>query len=220
MSEQPKRSRPRRPSAAMAVAIVALICALTGTSWAALGSRHQRRGLAKKSVGTRQLKPKAVTSGKIANNAVNGTKVADGSLTGADIDVGALGTVPAATSAASAANAGTVGGHAAACPGGTTLVRGLCFDSSPGPEVANVKAAADACAGRGGWLPSAIELYSVRSVINLGSGIGADHQLTGSYYANDTGGAYYTVTVDGTGAIVQQEATAPGHYVCAYPLLR
>lgn len=42
----------RRPSPAMVVALVALVCALTGTAWAALG---------KNSVGTKQLKSNAVT---------------------------------------------------------------------------------------------------------------------------------------------------------------
>jgi hypothetical protein len=200
-----------RPSPAMVVALVALVCALTGTAFAALG---------KNSVGTRQLKGKAVTTGKIANNAVNGAKVADGSLTGSDINLNALGTVPSAINAGNAGEASTVGGHAASCPASTTLIRGVCFDSSSNPVVANLKAAADACAAKGGYLPTPMELYSIRGVINLGTGAGTDHQYTDSYYANDTGGAYFTVVIDGTGSLTQQEITSPGHYVCAYPLVR
>src|SRR4051794_31075692 len=131
-----------RPSPAMIVAIIALFAALSGTAFAALG---------KNAVGSKQLKAKAVTSGKIANNAVTGAKVAKGSLTGEDINVGALGTVPGASSPAAAGNANTIGGHAAACPGGTTLIRGVCFDSASNPAVIGVKAAADACAARGGY---------------------------------------------------------------------
>jgi hypothetical protein len=201
-----------RPSPAMVVAVVALICALTGTAFAA--------GLGKNSVGPRQLKSQAVTTGKIANNAVNGSKVANGSLTGSDINLGALGTVPSAVSATNAGNAGTVGGHAAACPGGTTLIRGVCFDSSPGPEVPNLQSAADACASKGGYLPGPMELYSVRGIINLGTGIGNDHQFTDSYYANTAGVNYRTVVVDGTGTITEQPVTSPGHYTCAYALVR
>lgn len=200
-----------RPSPAMAVALLALVLALTGTAFAALG---------KNSVGTRQLKEKSVTTGKIANNAVNGAKVADSSLTGADINLGALGTVPSATNAASAVNASTVGGHAASCPASATLIRGACFDSSPGPEVANVKAAADACAAKGGYLPTPMALYSIRSVVNLGTGVGNDHQFTDTYYGNSTGSKYLTVVIDGTGAITEQEVTSPGHYICTYPLVR
>lgn len=205
------RQRTGWPSPAMAVALLALVLALTGTAWAALG---------KNSVGTRQLKAQAVSTGKIANNAVNGAKVADGSLTGSDINIGALGTVPEATNATNAANAATVAGHGAACPANTTLIRGLCFDSSAGPEVANVKVAADACAAKGGWLPTPLQLYSVRSVINLGTGTGTNYQFTDAYYANTSGSNYRTVVVDGTGGVTEKEVTAAGHYVCVYPLVR
>ncbi len=211
MHQAPNKKHFGRPSPAMVVAVLALVCALTGTAYAALG---------KNSVGTRQLKSKAVTTGKIANNAVNGAKVAKNSLTGEDINIAALGVVPQATSAASAGNASTVGGHSASCPAATTLVRGTCFDSSPGPEVANVKAAADACAARGGYLPGPLALYSVRGVLNLGTGIGNNHTFTDSYYANTAGVNYRTVVLDGTGAITEQSVDSPGHYLCAYALLR
>jgi hypothetical protein len=202
---------PGLPSPAMVVAIIALVLALCGSAFAALG---------KNSVGTRQLKSKSVTTGKIANNAVNSAKVADHSLSGQDINVGALGTVPHASSADSAANAGAVGGHGASCPAGATLLRGICFDSSPGPLVGSVQAAADACAGRGGWLPTPLELYSIRGVVNLGTGVGTDHTYTDSYYGNTTGGSYRTIVIDGSGALSEQEPNAAAHYVCAYPLVR
>lgn len=205
-------SRVKRPSPAMVVAVVALVLALTGTAFAALG---------KNSVGSRQLKAQAVTSGKIANNAVNGAKVANGSLTGQDINLAALGTVPSATDAASAGNAGTVGGHSVACPDGTTLVRGVCFDSTSNPEVPSLEAAAEACAAKGGYLPTPMELYSVRGTINLGTGIGANHQYTDSFYYDAVGGGHpSTVVVDGTGAITQQSPTSPSRYICAYALVR
>jgi hypothetical protein len=195
----------------MVVAIIALVLALTGTAFAALG---------KNSVGTRQLKSKAVTTGKIANNAVNAAKVTDHSLTGAEINLAALGTVPKATSADSAANAGTVGGHSASCPPGTVLLRGVCFDSSPSAQVSSLQQAADACAAKGGYLPTPMALYSTRAVINLGSGIGTDHTYTDSFYGNTTGGSYRTIVLDGTGALSEQEPNAAARYVCAYPLVR
>jgi hypothetical protein len=200
-----------RPSPAMVVAVIALIVALTGTAYAALG---------KNSVGSRQLKAKSVTTGKIANNAVTGAKVANGSLTGADINIGALGTVPSATSAANASNANTVGGHSASCPSGTTLIRGVCFDSASNPEAPNLQTAADACAAKGGYLPSPMELYSTRGVLNLGTGIGNDHQYTDEYYGNTNGSKYSTVVIDGTGKISEQEVSVPSRYTCAYPLVR
>jgi hypothetical protein len=212
MQEKQAKKSFGRPSPAMVVAIIALICALTGTAYAALG---------KNTVGTRQLKSKAVTTGKIANNAVNGAKVAKNSLSGEDINLAALGTVPAATSAASAANANTLGGHSAACPPATTLIRGLCFDTASNPAVNSVKAAADACAAKGGYLPTPMELYSTRGVLNLGTGIGSDKQFTDTYYGNTAGTNYRTVTVDGTGAIAEQEVEgSPSRYTCAYALVR
>lgn len=201
----------KRPSPAMVVAVIALILALTGTAFAALG---------KNSVGSRQLKAKSVTSGKIANNAVTGIKVADGSLTGADINVNALGVVPNATNATNASNAATVNGHSASCPPATQLIRGICFDASANAVVANLKTAADACASKGGYLPTPMELFSTRNILNLGTGVGSDHQYTDSYYANTTGTAYSTVTVDGTGAITEQSISSPSKYICAYALVR
>jgi hypothetical protein len=196
----------------MIVALIALFAALGGSAYAALG---------KNTVGTKQLKQKAVTTGKIANNAINGAKVAPNSLTGEDINLAALGTVPNATSAAQAGNAGTVGGHGASCPGGTTLIRGVCFDSSPNPAAPNLKAAADSCAQKGGYLPSPMALYSLRQVLNLGTGVAEDHMFTDSYYsAVGTGSNYTTVVIDGTGKISEQSVDSPSKYICAYALVR
>ncbi len=200
----------RRPSPAMIVALIALVAALTGTAWAAVG---------KNSVGTRQLKAKAVTNGKIADNAITGNKVADGSLSGADINMAVLGTVPSAQRADSAGNADTVGGRTASCPSGTTLIRGVCFDAASNAAVNGVTLAADACAAKGGYLPTPMEIYSTRNILNLGTGIGDDHQYTDEIYANTSGASYSTVVVDGTGAIKEQAINTPSKYICAYPLV-
>jgi hypothetical protein len=201
-----------RPSPAMIVALIALVAALSGTAYAALG---------KNSVGTKQLKAKAVTAGKIANNAVTSAKVAKNSLTGADINVGALGTVPTADHAASAGNADTVTGHAASCPGGTVLIRGVCFDAAPNAEAPTLTNAADACAAKGGYLPSPMELFSTRKVLNLGTGVGTSHMYTDSYYsAVGTGSNYTTLGIDGTGKLTEQGVDEPSQYICAYALVR
>lgn len=80
--------RLRRPSPALAVALLALFVALGGTGYAAFK-------LPKNSVGTKQIK----------NNAVTGAKVKNGSLTGADIKAGTLGKVPTANNATHASSA-------------------------------------------------------------------------------------------------------------------
>lgn len=208
-----EKARRRLPSPAMAVAVVALCFAIAGSALAGAG-------LPKSSVGTRQLKALAVSTGKLANNAVNGAKVANGSLSGEDINLAALGKVPAAAHADSAGDAATLAGHAAACPSGATLIRGTCFDSSPNALVSTLKEAADACAQKGGRLPGPLELYAVRSVINLGTGTGTDHQYTDSVYANTAGVNYSTIVVDGTGEFTEQSTETPAHYVCAYALVR
>src|SRR6478609_4716533 len=71
----------------MIVALIALICALTGTAWAALG---------KNSVGSKQLKKNAVITAKIKKEAVTGGKVKKDTLTGTQINEGTLGAVPLA----------------------------------------------------------------------------------------------------------------------------
>jgi hypothetical protein len=197
----------------MIVALIALLLALAGSAYG--GAK-----LAKNSVGSPQLKAKAVTTGKLANNAVNGAKVANQSLSGEDINLAALGTVPEATHASSAANAQTLGGHAATCPAATTPIRGRCFDSSPNPALGTLAEAADACAAKGGYLPGPMELYSVRSVINLGTGVGTEHQYTDTIYANTAGTNYSTIVLDGTGAFTEQSTETPSRYICAYELLR
>ena len=63
-----KGFKPRRPSPALIVSIIAVILALGGTSYAALN-------LPSNSVGTKQLRNRAVTGAKIRNGAVTGSKL-------------------------------------------------------------------------------------------------------------------------------------------------
>lgn len=64
-------------------------------------------GLAKNSVGPKQLKKNAVTSAKIKNNAVTAAKIQNGAITGAKVNLASLGTVPNAAHANAADTAGT-----------------------------------------------------------------------------------------------------------------
>jgi|SRR4051794_16442817 len=205
----------RRPSPALIISIIALIVALSGTAMAA-------KQLGKNTVGSRQLKSKSVTTGKIANNAVTGAKVAKETLTGDDIKIGQLPPVPNANEAAHARNADTLGdNHSASCPGGSTLIRGICFDLALNPAVPGVKAAANACAAKGGYLPTPMMLYSVRSVINLGTGVPPNYAVADAYYSNTSGTNYRTLTVDGSGNIVEfQNVEGSTQYICAYQLVR
>lgn len=86
----------------MAVAFVALMVALGGTSWAVAA-------LPKGSVGTKQLKRNAVAKANIKANAVDAGKVANDSLTGQDIKESSLAQVPSAGSAANSTHANAAG---------------------------------------------------------------------------------------------------------------
>ncbi len=111
----------RRPSPSMVVALIALICALTGTAWAALG---------KNSVGTKQLKSSAVTTAKIKKEAVTSKKVKKHSLTGKNIDLTKLGTVPSATTAVNANNAAHA--DSASTAAGLAPLEAVHFVGTPG----------------------------------------------------------------------------------------
>ncbi|HEY7256312.1 MAG TPA: hypothetical protein VH476_06465 [Solirubrobacterales bacterium] len=87
-----KRLTRRMPSPAMIVALISLVVAMAGTTYAALK-------LPKNSVGSKQLKKNSVSGAKIKKNAVTGAKVKDQSLTGKDINLTQLGTVPSAQQA-------------------------------------------------------------------------------------------------------------------------
>jgi hypothetical protein len=212
MQQDVSKKRAWMPSPAVVIAVIALIVALGGTALAA--------GLGKNSVGSRQLKAKAVTGAKIANNAVNGTKVANGSLSGSDINLNALGTVPNASASTEAGNANTVAGHAAACPGGTLLIRGVCFDASASGPVEKVEIASERCTDKGGYLPDPLELSSTAGVLDLGNGTGeGQREFTDTYYGNTSGSAYSTIFVSQT-ELKEGAFNTGGRYICAYPLVR
>jgi hypothetical protein len=132
--------RPRRPSPALVISLIALFVAMGGTGYAATQ-------LAKNSVGTKQLKKNAVVSSKIKknavigskikNNAITGSKVKDHSLTGADINLSALGAVPTASHAANADHA-----TSADTVGNVTLVPVKRLAATDGADFASAESAA------------------------------------------------------------------------------
>lgn len=206
----------KRPSPAIVISVIALIVALTGTAYAALAPH---------SVGPRQIKPRAVTGAKFADGAVTGNHVAKNTLDGRNFKLSELGTVPRATSAQAAANALTVNGHPAACDSGTILIRGTCYDSAPQGPILGVKAAADVCAARGGFLPSPMEALAIRGAVSLGDGTGTNSVFTDSIAANTVGVNYGTTVVNNSGAQFVQlendkkEVIANYNYVCAFELV-
>jgi hypothetical protein len=111
--------RMKRPSHATAIAYLALFIALGSGAYAATQLPKNSVGpkqLKKKAVTTTKLKDGAVTAPKIADGAVTTTKIAGNAVTGAKVDEASLAQVPSAavagsaTTAASAADASTLGG--------------------------------------------------------------------------------------------------------------
>jgi hypothetical protein len=107
----------KRPSASMAVALVALFFSLTGTALAAAlitsnnqvaahvisganGPAGDTKNLIPGSVGTADLHAAAVTADKLAPNSVDSSKVVANSLRGADIKESTLDQVPSAANGA------------------------------------------------------------------------------------------------------------------------
>ena len=102
----------KRPSPALIVAIIALIAALTGTAYAALGKNSVgSKQLKKNAVTTAKIKNGAVTTAKLKNNAVTTAKIKNGAVTGAKVQTSSLGTVPNATNAANAVTAANLAGQ-------------------------------------------------------------------------------------------------------------
>jgi hypothetical protein len=94
-------SRSLRPSAALIVAVLALVIALGGTGYAA--AKINGGSIAKGTIKGKALKAKTVT----------GDKVADDTLTGTEIAETTLGQVPSAATAGSASPTGSAGGDLA-----------------------------------------------------------------------------------------------------------
>lgn len=197
------------------LSVLALFIALGGASYAAIK-------LPKNSVGAKQIK----------KNAVTGPKVAAHSLTGEDLNLSTLGTVPNATNAVHATTADsatttnrantadfaqeaqTVNGFEVGCFEGTTLIRGMCFDSALGGPVNGVQAASNACAAEGGFLPSPMTLYSIHGIINLGNGTPPNFAVADLYY--EDGAENKMVVVSGTGDIEALPVGSETKYICAY----
>ncbi len=84
-----QRFRPRRPSAALVISILALFVALGGASYAATQLPKNSVGakqLKKNAVATAKVRKNAVTRAKIKASAVNSSKIANGSIKGRDIN--------------------------------------------------------------------------------------------------------------------------------------
>lgn len=157
-----ERLNARMPSAAMAIAILALGIALGGGAYAA------KVKLKPNSVKTKTIKNGAVTEAKIRGGAVTEGKIASGAVTSAKLP---------------------------ACPSGTVLVRGDCWETGTQPADNWFDASAD-CGARGGRLPLSSELLAIRNQpgFDLGSNGGGTSNMAAEQFGNEYG------AVDDTGA--------------------
>jgi hypothetical protein len=107
-----RRFLPRRPSAGIVVACIALFVALTSTSYADIAQ------LARNSVGTPQLRNNAVTTPKIRNNTVTTPKIRNNTVTTPKIRNNAVTLAKLAPNARIPGPAGPAGPAGAAGPAG------------------------------------------------------------------------------------------------------
>jgi len=168
--------------------------------------------LGKLAVDTSRLGNESVQTGKIGSGAISTGKIEDDAVTGPKVKESTLDQVP------SAAEADKVGGHSAACPAATVLIRGVCFDSAPNGPVAGVQVASDGCREKGGYLPTPLELRSTRDVLDLGNGVGSDSRYTDSVFFEEA--TENTIVVDDEGKLTAVPAGEAERYVCAYSLIR
>jgi hypothetical protein len=86
------------------------------------GTAFAASHLGKNSVGTKQLKKHSVTTAKIKKNAITTAAIKNGSVTGAKVNTASLGTVPSASTAATATNANSAATFAGYSRKGMTRV--------------------------------------------------------------------------------------------------
>jgi hypothetical protein len=185
--------KPRRPSAAFVVAVLALILAVSGTSYAA------------GKITSAQIKNGTVSSADLKNNSAQGKDVKDGSLTGADIKDGSI------TSADLTVSAG------GCLPGLLRVGVGCLIKATRGPAAFNT-ANAD-CASLGGRLATYDEVRLLPQVNALAQGVTwtlgmlNQYEYTSSFSSDGT--TLLVITSDFNGNTIFEDTLSNQHgYHC------
>lgn len=141
-----------RPSAALVVAVLALVVSLAGTAEASFlitknnqvgphtiaganAPKGDNHNLIAGSVGAADLHTGAVTGQKVASNAINGSKVADGAITSSDLN---LANVAAGLQVRSVSGSASPGNSDAFFHVGPWTLTGHCLDNGGGNYEATI----------------------------------------------------------------------------------
>ena len=235
-----------RPSPALAISLIALFVALSGTVYAA--ARIDGKAIKLKSLPGNRLKVGSVPGNRLKPGALAGGSLAPGSVTGTQVDASTLGQVPSALNAVNAESAGsaqtavnaqhaddalyavnavnaahadnatTVNGHTVQCAGTTQLFAGACWETGT-RSAATAPTAAKDCAEDekgSGALPEALQLYSFSQRPGVDLDPGAEWS---SDITTVTGlNAYGVVTVSDTGVDFTAFSNTK-KYRCVFPLV-
>jgi hypothetical protein len=201
-------NRFRAPTHATVVAYLALFVALGGSAYAA--TKVSSKQIVNNTVRTKDLRNNDVRGKDIRRGTITGSDVKGNTLTGAQINEGGLGTVPRATTAASAqALAGfDPASVKVSCPAGTELAIGLCFETAVRGSLGQ-EAGMNACADVGRRLPDPAELraYARQPGVTL-----PEAELTSIYYNDD--GVLEAVLMQETGITISNNIATARNFRC------
>ncbi|QIG43567.1 hypothetical protein G5V58_13075 [Nocardioides anomalus] len=179
-----------RPTPALVVAVLALVVALGGTSYAAA------------KIGSAQIKNNSVKGKDVKDGSLTGKDVKDGSLTGADVADGSLSPADLA---------------ARTCAASDVLVLGSCIDkAATGPS--SFAAALTDCNAKGGRLMSWPEYRVLRDQAGITWANGNLSQYEFIDLQTVNGAIVYPSAVDFGGALVGDASAQIFWHRCVTPL--
>ncbi len=231
------RQGTRRPSPALAVAVLALFLALGGTVYAAKRAKIDGRTVKVKSLPGNRLKLRSIPANRLKPGLLGAADSQNGTLiTGAEINELSLGQVPnaahaetadvakSATDAQTALNAvnaitaQSVNGHEAGCLPGTEDFAGACWQNSASETAVSAPAAANSCAVQGGTLPEALQLAAFSQQPGVVLDNGAEWTSDIPIFTDEN--IFSVVTVSAGGDLDFKSFSSPHKFRCVIPLLR
>ncbi len=225
----------RLPSPALAVSVLALFVALSGTVYAAQKLKINGRAIKVKSLPGNRIKVGSVPANRLKPGSLAAGANQSGPIIGAEIDELSLGQVPeaahaetagsaqsaveaqTAVNAVNAINAQTVNGHGAGCLPGTQPFAGACWQSSASETAVSAPAAATSCAVQGGTLPEALQLaaYAQQPGVVLDKG----DEWSSDIPVVSAPGLHGVVIVSASGEVASTVSTNAHKFRCVIPLV-